>query len=82
MYSNLLMMSSNPIRVPPNQDYSPSPINGQSHAFQDRYVETYKSMVSDEAERLYDKMIKDLVIAIMGDVTSANELPTTVRDII
>jgi hypothetical protein len=72
MYSNMLMMSSNPIRVPHNQNYSPSPINGQSYIFQDHYVETYKSLVLDEAEKLYGRMVKDLVIEIMGDITSAN----------
>jgi hypothetical protein len=70
MYSNMLMMSSNPIRVPHNQNYSPSPINGQ--LVQDHYVETYKSLVLDEAEKLYGRMVKDLVIEIMGDITSAN----------
>lgn len=68
----MLMMSSNPIGVPHNQNYSPSPINGQSHIFQDHSVETYKSLVLDEAEKLYGRMVKDLVIEIMGDITSAN----------
>jgi hypothetical protein len=31
-----------------------------------------KSTILDEAEKLSDKMVKDLDIAIMGNITSAN----------
>jgi predicted transcriptional regulator len=79
-YSNLLMMSSTPIGVSLNQNYSPSPSSGHSHAFQDHYVETYKSLVLGEAKKLYDKMVKDLVTAIMEDATFTKELPATVRN--
>jgi predicted transcriptional regulator len=83
MYSNLLVISSKPTGAPPfEQNYSSPSINGQSHDFQDRYVETYKSMVIDEAEKLYGKMVKDLVTMIMRDLTSANGPPATVRKII
>jgi hypothetical protein len=34
-----------------------------------RYVETYKSMVIGEAEKLYDKMVKDLVTVMMEEAT-------------
>ena len=42
-------------------------------------------MVLDKAERLYDKMVKELVTTIMGDITSANgtssQPPSAFRDI-
>jgi len=42
IFSNLLRMSTG---APPfDQNCSSPSINGQSHVFQDRYVETYKSM--------------------------------------
>jgi hypothetical protein len=69
MYSNLLMISSKPTGAPFDQNYSSPSINGQSHVIQDRYVDTYESMVIGEAEKLYDKMVKDLVTTIMRDLT-------------
>ena len=50
MYSNLLMISSKPTIALFDQNYSSPSINGQFHVSQDRYVETYKSMVIGEAE--------------------------------
>jgi hypothetical protein len=58
MYRNLLMISSKPTGAPFDPYYSSPTINKQFHVFQDRYVETYKSMILDEAEKLYDKMVK------------------------
>ena len=77
MYSNLLMISPNPTGAPFDQNYSSPSINGQSQVFQDRYVENYKSMILGEAEKLYDKMVKDLVNCIMGDITYANVLSSS-----
>jgi hypothetical protein len=81
MYSNILMISSKPTVAPFDQNYSSPSINGQSHEFQDRYVDTYKTMVIDEAEKLYGKMVKDLVITIMGEVTSVNEPSSRCRNL-
>ena len=77
MYSNILMTSSMPTRALFNQNYFSSSINGQSQVFQDRYVKTYKSIVLDEAEKLHDKMVKELVTIIMRDLTSANGPPSS-----
>jgi hypothetical protein len=77
MYSNILMISSKPTVAPFDQNYSSPSINGQSHVFQDRYVDTYKTMVIGEAEKLYGKMVKDLVTMIMRDLTSATVPPSS-----
>ena len=77
MYSNILMTSSMPTRALFDQNYFSPSINGQSQVFQDRYVETYKSMVLDEAEKLHDKMVKELLTIIMRDLTSANGPPSS-----
>ena len=37
---------------------------------QDRYVDTYISIVIGEAEKLYDKMVKDLVTVMMEEATN------------
>ena len=66
-----------PTRALFDQNYSSPSINGQSQVFQDRYVETYKSIVLDEAEKLHDKMVKELVTIIMRDLTSANGPPSS-----
>ena len=56
------MMSSKPNRVigdSNDQNYSSSSINGQYHFFQDGCVKAYKSMVLDEAKKLYDYYLID-----------------------
>ena len=72
MYSNLLKISSTPTGTLFYQIYSSPSFNGQFHVFQNRCVETYKSMVLDGAEKLYNKMVKELGIGILGDITYAN----------
>jgi hypothetical protein len=72
MYSNLLTMSSMPpgvIGVPSDQKYSSSFINGSNPVFENRYVETYKSLILAEAEKLYDKILYDLTDIVLGDMS-------------
>jgi hypothetical protein len=36
--------------------------------FQDHYVHAYNTIVIGEAEKLYDKIVKGLVVEIMGEL--------------
>ena len=82
-YGKLHIMSSRPIGVSHNQNYTPSSINGQSHVFQDHYIHAYNTIVIGEAEKLYYKSVKGLVVEIMGRITSTNgrsSTPSLVRN--